>query len=360
MAMRLGCLARTQVAALFAASLFSVHVASAQSAMSPPDDIPRVSVPLVVWVASLPHLQSDSIPNFATSAERAALFGRFATVLASGDWGESRSLASTLGYALAAIQDNTASFVVAYDPGGRDATLVVNPLPFRDVVFEAPHVPFEIGTAEEAVLLLQSVGGRAAILSGAHRCASHSFTGCSGRTEVCGKNEAYRDSDVGHNPATLYEAAHEALAGLWPQSIAVSLHGMREDIEGARTSLIISSGARSADPAAVLPATRLRASLGKLPLEPGAVVSCNLPSDSQYEFRKLCGFTNVQGRFSNESTDICSTSAEIATGRFVHIEQDWLVLEPFSQEWSDVGQHPLAVGLSQGFIAIVPSITKAK
>ena len=289
-----------------------------------------------------------------TPPQRAAQFGRFAAAVASGNWNESRSIASVLNYSLAMIQDN---FVGAYDPGGRDAALVINLAPRRDVIFEAPHVPFEAGTAEEAVLLLQAVGGHAAIIAGAHRCASHAYAGCSGTTDVCGTTQGYRDSDVGHNPATLFEAAHEALSALWPASIAVSLHGMKDDVEGVRTSLVLSSGAHGPDPGAVLPATRLRVSLGSLRLQPGTVVSCNLPTDAQYGYRKLCGFTNVQGRFSNGSADICSTSTEFATGRFIHVEQDWSVLQPFAEDWRNIDRYPLALGLSEGFIAATPPIS---
>jgi hypothetical protein len=283
-------------------------------------------------------------------------FGRLVTALATRNWEDARKLSSELRYKVATIQDSSGTYLGIYDPAGKDAAVVLNLAPRRDVVFEAPHVPFEVGTAEEAVLLLQAVGARAALISGAHRCASLAFAGCSGTTEVCGRSEGYRDADVGHNPATLYEVAHEALTQLWPRSVAVSLHGMRDDLDGVKTSMVISSGAHGPDAGEALPATRLRTSLGRLPLPPGAVVSCNVPADAQYRFRKLCGFTNVQGRFSNHSADICSASAEIATGRFIHIEQDWSILQPFAEDWRNIDRYPAAVGLFEGFSAVASPI----
>jgi hypothetical protein len=112
---------------------------------------------------------------------------------------------------------------------GRGPTLVVNTSAGKDVIVEAPHVPFEPGTGEQAVTLVRDLGGRAALVSGAHRCASRSFTNCDGKTAVCGSLEGYRDSDAGHNTATFFNAAHVAFVERWKQSIVVSLHGMRED-----------------------------------------------------------------------------------------------------------------------------------
>lgn len=330
--------------------------AAAQAGPSPPAAMPRAQGPLAAWIASRPHLGPNTLQTFLTPPQRVAAFGRFVEALASGDWSSARVMTRSLGYTVAAIEENGTWYVAAYDGSDRDATVVVNLAPSRDVVFEAPHVPFEAGTAEEAMLLLRSVGGRTALVSGAHRCASMTFAGCSGTTGVCDRTEPYRDSDVGHYIGTFFQAAHQALATRWPRSVSVSLHGMRDDTDGARTSLIVSSGAHGADPAMTLPATRLRGWLGRLQLAAGTVVSCNLPSDAQYGYRRLCGFTNVQGRLANGSADICSASAETATGRFVHLEQDWSVLQPYAEDWRNIGRYPLAVALSRGFIAATPPV----
>ena len=67
-------------------------------------------------------------------------------------------------------------------------------------------MPFEVGTAEEAIVLLDALDGIAALIPGAHRCASKSFDACDGKTPVCNdrrEDEPYRDSDVSHNTQTL-------------------------------------------------------------------------------------------------------------------------------------------------------------
>ena len=58
--------------------------------------------------------------------------------------------------------------------------------------------------------------------------------------------------------AAVFHAAHLALAGLWRSSVVVSLHGMKEDTDGVRTAMIVSSGIRAEDPEARLPASRFR------------------------------------------------------------------------------------------------------
>jgi hypothetical protein len=347
---------RRWLCATFLMALTSVVFA--QSGRPPPDRMPTVPGPLASWVGTRPHLGPDSIESFSTPPQRLNAFDGFVRALASQDWTSARRLASGLNYVVAAIDEGGSWFVVAYDPTGRDATIVLNLSPDRDVIFQAPHVPFEAGTAQQAVLLLRSVRGRAALIAGAHRCASRRFAGCSGTTDVCGRREPYRDSDVGHYTETLFHTAHRALAMRWLRSVSVSLHGMREDSDGTKTSLIVSSGAHGADSQGVLPATRLRAYLGQLPLSPGTVVSCNLPSDEVFGYRKLCGFTNVQGRLVNGSADICSTSTEAATGRFVHLEQDWSVLRPYAEDWQNIGRYPLSGNLPAAFSAVMPAIAK--
>ena len=185
--------------------------------------------------------------------------------------------------------------------------------------------------------------GRAAVMSGAHRCASRAFSTCDGSTEVCGRGtlQGYRDSDVGHNTSTLFHAAHVLLVKRWPNSLVLSLHGMREDAEGVRTSLIVSNGIRAEDNGAATRATRLRLFLGSKMKAPDKVVSCNVAADTAYEFRKLCGYTNVQGRHINGDAppDVCRTSVDQGTGRFIHLEQDWTVLQPYAEGWARIDEH---------------------
>ena len=317
-----------------------------------------VATPLVSWLASRPHAPPNTLPNFATDAARAQGFRALVRALVDQDWRAATGHAKSIGYRIVFVREGDTWFAIAADNGtaGRDPTVVVNLRPRREVILEAPHVPFEKGTVEEAAVLLRELGGRAAIISGAHRCASRAFTACDGRTEVCGTMQGYRDSDPGHNTDTLFHIAHVVTSERWPAAIVVSLHGMKEDNDGVRTSLIVSNGARAEDQARETTATKLRLALGDSIRQPGAVVSCNLPADAVHDFRKLCGYTNVQGRHVNGGADACRASVERGTGRFIHLEQDPNVLRGFAQDWARIGQQPFGAALIAAFTAVLPPV----
>jgi hypothetical protein len=353
------CAVSTMRIALLAAALVMSTAESAMPQAAAPAGIETVQVPLAAWLASRKHALPDTLPDFSVDDARLLTFREFVDALAAADWSKARQLAGSLAYQLVAIHEHDDWFVVASDDSlkGRDPTLVINLAPRRELLVEAPHVPFEVGTAEEAAILLQKLGGRAAILAGAHRCASRSFTTCDGRTAVCGSPQTYRDSDAGHNTGSLFHAAHVVLSERWPNAIVISLHGMREDKEGARTSLIISNGAHAEDREAQTIATKLRLALDRSAGHPGSVVSCNVPDDDKFHYRKLCGFTNVQGRHVNGGPDACRASVEQGTGRFIHVEQDWSILRPYRQAWSRIDQHPFSKAFMDALGSLLPPVS---
>jgi hypothetical protein len=354
------CRARRLSILLLAVLLWLGPAARALPQTTAPGNLETLDVPLASWVASRDHALPDTLPDFAVPEARLAAFREFADALAAADWTRARQLAGPLHYRLVAIQERGDWFIAASDDSGqgRDPTLVLNASPRSDLVLEAPHEPFERGTAEQAALLLRELGGRAVIVSGAHRCASRSFTRCDGRTAVCGTLEDYRDSDPAHNTGTLFHAAHLAFAERWSGAIFVSLHGMRESTNSARTSLIVSNGARNADPEAGTIATKLRLALEGTMGEPGKVVSCNLPADDVYHYRKLCGYTNVQGRQVNGDADACRGSVDSGTGRFIHLEQDGSILRPYARARGGTEPHPASKGFIEALAPLLPPVSR--
>lgn len=323
---------------------------------TPPAGIEVLDVPLVAWVGSRDHAPPNSLADFIEPPDRLAQFRSFAEALSTSDWNSAAAFAKQLNYQLAAIYDDEQWFVVASDDSksGRGPVVIVNTAPRMDVIFEAPHVPFEPGTGEEALVLMRALKGRAVLVAGAHRCASRTFATCSGKTAVCGQREDYRNSDVGHNPETLFNAAHVAFANAWPKSVVVSLHGMMEDNDGAKTRIIISNGIHGEDQGQATPATRLRLALDGRFGDPGSVADCNYPADEAFDYRKLCGFTNVQGREVNGSADTCRQSVDSGTGRFIHIEQDWSVLMPYARRWVHIFDDPEAAALRDALAGVLP------
>jgi len=122
----------------------------------------------------------------------------------------------------------------------------------------------------------------------------------------------YRESDQAHVTESVYHVAHELFADLFEDDVVLSLHGMAED--GASVSDGSSDDVTDDSLVAVL-AAGLAA---EFPDED--ITTCNDYPGATVELR-LCGSTNAQGRYVNGSASPCDTEAEVATGRFVHLEQ---------------------------------------
>lgn len=187
-------------------------------------------------------------------------------------------------------------------------TFVFDPAPLRDLVVEAPHARYDVETENQAFTLFRRLRARAYVLAGTHRCANAERTPCDGTTDVCGSS-SYRVSDPAHFTAGPFEAAHEALASLWPGSVSLSVHGHSDS---SCEDVFLSSGV-GADPGPLVPVLRER-----LLAEGGVTVGAAGIAGSACS---LTGGTNVQGRFSNGSPAPCTAAATASTGRFVHAEQ---------------------------------------
>lgn len=332
-------------------------VGAAASEETAPEGIEIMDVPLIAWVTSRAHAPRDSLVNFTTPDERTRQFREFVEKLATLDQARAAELAKDLDYQLVEIDEDGTKYLVASDDSGsgRDPTIIINTAPARDIILEAPHVPFEFGTAEQAVILLRDLDGVAALVSGAHRCASKSFTACDGQTDVCttpGTLTQYRDSDAGHNTQTLFHTGHLVLADHWNKAIVVSLHGMEEDNDGIRTSLIISDGAGAEDPHRTHAATKLRVAMEDAEAR-GKVVGCNLLADKQHHAPALCGLTNIQGRNVNGDAEECLDDVDQGTGRFIHMEQDPILRKPYAQNSSHIDA--FAKRLVEAFKSAVPA-----
>ncbi|GGX63339.1 hypothetical protein GCM10007392_34040 [Saccharospirillum salsuginis] len=183
----------------------------------------------------------------------------------------------------------------------------------RGLIVETPHPEHDLDTLPQGVDLVRTLGARALITSGTHRCANTTASQCSGQTRVCtGSLALYPESDMAHTLASRFQAVHEAMAGHYPNDLVVSLHGFGDD------GISLSNG--TTDPiSAGDPVARLALALEQqLPAE--NITSCNAFPGGTTENR-LCGTTNVQGRHLNDSPDACTQAADQASQRFIHMEQ---------------------------------------
>jgi len=121
---------------------------------------------------------------------------------------------------------------------------------------------------------------------------------------------------MAHMDVTVYQRIHEVLADHYGEDWVISLNGMSDD------GISISNGTLEdslADSPEALLGTALSAAF---PGEP--VTSCNdWPGATVYT--RVCGTTNIQGRYLNNSADPCAEEAVASSGRFIHLEQSALI-----------------------------------
>lgn len=348
-------------ACLVLATASCTDLRQADQTGSPPAPLERIAVPLPAWLAGRPSAPPDSIEDLPYDDETARLFSQSIAAMVAGDWSSAHKIAAKFKYEVAAVVDSSGWYAVLQESYGTGLgpVVIISPAPKTDLIVGAPHASFERGTAEQAALIVTALGARAAIVSGAHRCAARRTSSCSGTTQVCSSAgpSAYRTSDVGHNPFTLYHVAHDVLVRSWPAAVVISLHGMRKRDE---IVAIVSDGSRQKRDADLLLSGRLRDEFrSRIHDRSALAVSCNDKRDDHLRYQPLCGSTNVQGRLVNSSSDICHKSAEVPTGRFLHLEQTWDILGQFERGWDRWGDYPHADAVLLAIRAIAPCIRDA-
>jgi len=218
-----------------------------------------------------------------------------------------------LGFSGRFLKDKSgAEFVVLSDTQNRGAgTYVLALNPSRNLVLEAPHADYDKGTLRQTAEQLVLLNARALLITGTHRCANAAATPClTGTTRAC--NGALRVSDAAHYSQSYFMAAHQAARSMFPDSLALSVHGM-EGGDGEVAMISDGTNELRSGPSVQLKELLIRA-FGQ-----GGIFSCNAASDSGHA--ALCGTTNVQGRFDNLSAEACTQKAPSSTGRFLHLEQ---------------------------------------
>jgi hypothetical protein len=224
------------------------------------------------------------------------------------------------------LSQNQEFVILQKAPGGQNhwGTFIYNPLACRNLVIQCPHPVHDTHTGFEGAYVFTRLRASALLLSGTHRCNSNTPSSCSGTTSVCGSAAAYRISDIAHNDHSMFQHATEYLSSLDPDRIFIQLHGFAR-IPGD-PHLIMSNGTRDTPEMDLI--NTLRISL--LELNP-AITFRIVHMDT--DWTRLTAFTNTQGRFLNGSPDPCTVNATNATGRFVHIEQEYDLFRADESGW---------------------------
>jgi hypothetical protein len=249
------------------------------------------------------EVPSDEVLSDAEAMVRAVAAARY---------GDAMEYGARAGYEVCRGVDAHAGLILMQPlpPTRGWARIAVRTGSTRGLIFEAPHPVHDMGTVQESVQLFMSLGARAVIVSGTHRCANAN-AGCSGSSSVCGTPDGYRESDAAHATNSIFHAAHVALAESFATHAVVSVHGMAGD------GISLSDG--TTDPVeADSPVTR--AAMGLEAAGFTGVTACNDGAGVTRETR-LCGTDNVQGRHLNGAPDACAADADSSSKRFLHLEQ---------------------------------------
>ena len=331
------CLSLAAGVVLGALVVMAVRPVAAWAAEGPPPGIERIEQPLAGWLSERRRPGPGSIDSLLGDFRRAGSFRTLLTTALAGDWVAAQSAAAAAEYRLFALADGDRWYIVLDDAASLlGPTVVLSPAAKRDLIVEAPHPVIDRYTVPQTAVLLSELGARAGIFAGAHRCAATAESSCSGKTKVCkdyGK-APYRDSDVAHNPNTLFHVAHEILVAHWPQAVAFSIHGFNKAKSAPDTWAVISDGGREEGGNADALTRRLRDALRETLGEGDArAVACDDSDDRRFGFQRLCAATNVQGRHLNGSDDLCRQSVARGSGRFIHIEQTLELRDDYEFGW---------------------------
>ncbi len=220
-----------------------------------------------------------------------------------------------LNYEQQNFSENGDTIIALTDKSGNGGgTFLINETTDSQLVIEVPHPLFDENTLDEGLLIFKNMRAKALFIAGTHRCANSAESSCSGTTDACGTEGPYRISDVAHATDNFFHEAHKAANDTVDFVKFISLHGFSADASDPRA--IVSNGSTT-DVGAFAFVNQLATAIDDSLSDPDFAVSCNKMGDPD----SLCGTTNVQGRYTNGSSDECTDAAPGFNGRFIHLEQ---------------------------------------
>lgn len=271
---------------------------------------------LHAFVKTLRHSNAYTPLSLAqTNAIRAA-----SRSLLAGDLAHARTSAAEAGYELVAFVAAGACQLMLRPtdaaPAGQ-GTLIVAASWQRDLVIEAPHVPNDLHTDDEAALVFVATGARALVVAGASRCAVTDPSSCHHNVE-CNLAGIAVESDPSHSERSAVHAMHLGLALDGGTPVTLQLHtNVKPMLNGDAQ---ISNGTRY--PIAGTAADALFAALSPSAFD---VRSCN-QAGAPPAVGAFCGEVNAQSLVSNGATDACNGRASHdgppERHRFIQLEQN--------------------------------------
>ena len=211
----------------------------------------------------------------------------FSQVVAKLDSGEPMPAAPS-GFTIESISQMPGVWVIGEDPSAKRGAgaFVLRAKPKNDVIVEAPHTFYDLGTLDIARAIFEKKQCRALVINTVHRYRGKDVKG--------DDDDGGSPSDVAHVEHSFFQIAHEELSRTFAHSPVVQIHGFA-DSKAPGAAIVSASGTNG-------PASGVARSLKQSSVLPTVLL---YPDD----VKVLGGMTNMQARWSAKN------------GRgFVHIE----------------------------------------
>jgi hypothetical protein len=208
-------------------------------------------------------------------------------------------------------------------------TFIVNPDARRELHHQAPHPLNDASTDRQALAIFRATESRGYLLAGTHRYSNAGSSMC---------QRDYGPADPAHNIDNMFQATTEELKAYYGDTNwwVIQWHGMAEtDCKAVNVYMTHGRGG-----VAPVPSDKIYQLKERL-LERQPAWQVDVAGSPACA---LTGGTNVQGRLLNgvPAPDVCRTSPNGYSGRFLHIEQDpafrsaadWV--EAVSDVWPEV------------------------
>ena len=277
------------------------------------------------------QLGQDGMDDWVEPGDaRRADFASALQLLLSGDVDQAAAAAANAGYELQRYQDTDLDparthYVLAEQhpfgstgfTGGGTYVYYPDGVP---LAIEVPHPLFDTHTDLEGIEQYLQLGARFLLLSGTHRHSSPTATTCSGTTD-------YRRSDPAHYDQHLFQTVHEVADQTYADLLFLQLHGFGSS---SLSALQQATGITSDSAVIVSQGTTADSTTAEQGFAARLAQAVNNSTNVQaviypYEYNQLGGTRNVQGRYTNGSSDPCTQAAASHSGRFVHLEQSYTV-----------------------------------
>lgn len=253
--------------------------------------------------------------------------------------------ALTLEYRLVAFtddNDNETYYILERSPTATAnnywGTYVFNPSPDRgQLIIQSSHPRFDTFTGKQGIYVFKEMGAAFFYASGTHRCNSPTASNCAGTSSVCSNTisnvdaptefsdvgNVFREGDVAHNEASMFQKVTEWLQDQNPgYYFFIQLHGFSQNLA---PHVILSNGrdedyAPPQDDKLATFRTQLELQWDLLANHQESLIIEVAHDDPDSSFNSLLGTTNTQGRYINGSNNPCGQSAPQNTGNFIHVE----------------------------------------